>query len=440
MRCKWAAVMFFHFSFVLWLLQPLGLFHLPVAGYETSCAADRQATARSSSLIQSASHTLRSYVSLQSSRHTNTELQEERLAKVVDKGKRASTNGSLDKNFTGQGLQHRTHADNMSMLSLKLFVQGENLTSDLRVQHKVLSLIQNQSGSLGAVMFITAVFFLLGVFLMLAVAFSPAYKEEESSQYSSPTVPGFGGKEGKMHYGQNMSHVPPAEQSQYSSTRIDAIGRRSNTPSVGQSPIQSAHMGTAGDVKPKALSPQLVVPDDCECALVLKSPSSGWRGGFDVCDTRGSPVLQVLIEDTTVTAQQALEIRLCSSAAPGTLVARCRMLKTGKNPTFCVYQKESSEVFATVTSENTGRARLVLAAGGYFDFLSDDPNNVRAVDEHGQLHGTSESYSPSRESGAVPSMITDDRNLSLVRVGPLSDAGLVLCGLMCLHQLNVAKS
>lgn len=419
-------MMFFHFSVVLWLLQPLGPFYLPVAGYEATCAANRQGTARSSSFIQSATHTLRSSVSLQSSRHTNIELREEKLVKVVDKGKHDST-----------------HAGNMSS---KRFVQGssaipgENLTSDQQVQHKLLALIQSQSaGSLGAVMFITAVFFLLGVVLMLAVAISPAYKEEDSSQYVSPAgVSGYGGKEGVMHYGQNMSHVSQAEQSQYSSTRIDA--RRSNTPSIGHSPMTPAPVVTAGDIKPKALSPQLVVPDDCECALVLKNPSSGWRGGFDVCDTRGSPVLQVLIEDTTVTAQQVLEIRLCSSAAPGTVVARCRMLKTGKNPTFCVYQKESSEVFATVTSENAGRARLVLAAGGYFDFLSDDPANVRAVDEHGQLHGTSESYSPSRESGAVSSMVMDERNLCLVRVGPLSDAGLVLCGLMCLHQLNVAKS
>eukprot|EP00746_Dinoflagellata_sp_MGD_P118766 gnl/MRDRNA2_/MRDRNA2_54854_c0_seq2.p1 gnl/MRDRNA2_/MRDRNA2_54854_c0~~gnl/MRDRNA2_/MRDRNA2_54854_c0_seq2.p1 ORF type:complete len:410 (+),score=72.11 gnl/MRDRNA2_/MRDRNA2_54854_c0_seq2:132-1361(+) len=397
--------MFFHFSFVLWIFQPLGLFHLQVAGYEPTCAASQQGTARSSSLIQSATHTLRSFVSLQSSRHENIELQKERLAQVVDRGK-----------------QDSIIADNMSMLSSRSFVQGSsatqqggNLTSDQHAPHKLMSLLQYQSGSLGAVMFITAVFFLLGVVLMLAVAISPAYKEEESSQYVSPTVPGFGGKEGMMHYGQKMSHVPQAEHSQYSSTKIDAMGRRSNPPS-SQSLMQPAPVVAGGDVKPKALSPQLVVPDDCECALVLKNPTSGWRGSFDVCDTRGSPVLQVLIEDTTVTAQQALEIRLCSSAAPGTVVARCRMLKTGKNPTFCVYQKESSEVFATVTSETTGRARLVLAAGGYFDFLSDDPTNVRAVDEHGQLHGTSESYYPSRESGAMPSMVTDERNLCLVRV------------------------
>jgi hypothetical protein len=437
--------MFSHFYFVLWLSHQLSFFHLPVAGHEMTCAADRQGSAMSSSLIQSASHTLRSSVSMPSSSEATADSQEEKLSKIVDEQQHATPQASsANKTITGQDLQHQKRADNKKSFSTTYAESSsagarEKLDSGQQVKHKLLSLIQHQSGSIGAVMFITAVFFLLGVCMMLAVALSPAYKHDDdesptsSKRYMESPANMSGSKAGTMHY---VSNTPQAQQSQYSSTRADA---RRNGPSLTPSPSQPAPAVTAGDVKPKALSPQLVVPDDCECALVLKNPSSTWRGSFDVCDTRGSPVLQVSIQDTIVSTQQALEIQLCSSAAPGQVVARCRVLKASKNPTFCVYQKETSEVFATVTSEIAGRARLVLAAGGYFDFLSDDPANVRAVDEHGQLHGTSESYAPSRESGALPSMFTDETNMSLVRVGPLSDAGLVLCGLMCLHQLNLAK-
>lgn len=229
------------------------------------------------------------------------------------------------------------------------------------------------------------------------------------------------------------SQVPPVDARQYSSTSIDALARHSRITSATESAMTPSPMATRGAVK--ALSPQLVVPDDCECALVLRMPASGWRGSFDICDTRGSAVLQVFVQDTTFQSQKALEIQLGSSFVPSSVVARCRLLKAGKISTFCVYQKDSDEMFATVTSEAVGRARLVVAAGGYFDIIREDQDNVRVLDEQRQLHGTSETYVPPADS-PIPN---EGGMVCLVRVGPLSDAGLVLCGLMCLHQLDLAS-
>merc|ERR1719174_1678268 len=148
---------------------------------------------------------------------------------------------------------------------------------------------------------------------------------------------------------------PPMSASQYSVTSVDAY--RHSTSVTHSSTVSSPIRG--GDVNPKVLSPQLVVPDDCECALVLKMPSSAWRGSFSICDTRGSAVLKVMITNVLGTGstggQPALEIHLSSVSQPISKVAKCRLLRVSTKPTFLVYQGESTELFATLTSDTASK-------------------------------------------------------------------------------------
>lgn len=468
--------MYFNAFLLASLLKQHVLFPWLANGHEMTCAAGGQESARSSSLIQGVVH--RSSTALQSARQPATDFEGPRLAKLAASNEIGMAHNLPNKSNAEPNSQRQSteikHMGNLSMLSqtrdasslssnpgdgdlwqesqkrdasILSSKPGDGAPNQL-MHHALLALVQHSSdGSVGTIMFITAVFFLLGVVFLLVVALSPTLsekfdqeswpEEDRLNKGRSSNMPATGGEKVVLNYGAGMGQGvrAPGAAAQYSSTRLGS------TPGVSQSPAVQIPPPTvtAGDVKLKALSPQLVVPEDCECALVLKQPTSGWRGKFAVCDTRGSPVLQVMIEDTIAAAQQALEIQLSSSAVPNSMVARCRILQSGKNPTFCVYQKEGLEVFATVTYEAVDKARLVLAAGGYFDFMREDPDNVRVVDEHGQLHGTSESYSPSIDSGAASQGVVE-RDLCLVRVGPLSDAGLVLCGLMCFHYLDLESA
>jgi len=419
--------------------------------------ADGQGSVRSSSLLQGISRTYRGSVELEPGKKNEEHSNGQRLAEIAETHGRDIAKGHAGlqgKSNMGQHLQNATvattHADDNSTSSeLQAGVritnkQGDNITSTSKqvVQHRLMSLLQQKTGSLGAAMFITGILFLIAVVLMVSLAVLPT-ETDSSPTYQRSTNPSQNMNQSQKGVEKIVLNHPPssaqglpmqAESSQYAINSTNQLDRHSSTPQSSTRP--SAPTVTTGDIKKKPLSPQLVVPDDCECALVLQMPSSGWRGSFSVCDCRGSAVLQVLIEEVNTQGEKGVEIQLCSSSVPTSTVARCRLLNAG-NKKFYVYQKDSSELFATVTSEGVGKARLLLAAGGHFDFIREDQENVRVLDEHDQLHGTSESYKPPAGS-AVTGIGADDGNLCLVRVGPLSDAGLVLCGLMCVHQLNLA--
>lgn len=397
-----------------WLLLQPGLVFPLVAGHE-ACMADRQESVRSSSLIQGVSWKYRSFVDQQSPQRAKTNSQNlqilnSRLAKTV---------GSTDRGITSPKRSEKGHKSN----------PGENATSkevgppQHRLMSSFVSLLQLRSpgnGAVGAIIFITAVFFLLGMVLMLIV---------HMEAFVTKGAP-------------ERSQVPPREVLQYpnSSTSLPRQSTTSTVERVSTPPGRDS----PGVSRSTSLSPQLVVPEDRECALVIQMPASGWRGSFSVCDVSGNAVLKVLIQDRAsqtgsfTQAQQLLEIQLCSSATPTSMVGRCRLLKG----TFCVYQKDNDDLFGTVASESVGKARLVVTDGGYFDFSREDEDSIKVVDEHQQLHGTSETYVPQEDSPLLKvfrPVRGDERDLHLVRVGPLSDAGLILCGLMCLHQLDMQR-
>lgn len=213
---------------------------------------------------------------------------------------------------------------------------------------------------------------------------------------------------------------------------VEGKRQYANTPLVGAGEHRD------GSPKPAPLSPQLVVPEDCECALVLPAPGRGWTGSFGIADTRGSTVLSASLQGPGPTSPEFI-IKLSSASAPCTTVAQCRKVKDGIG--YSIYRGDTHELFATFKYWSPGRARLVLAGGNLapgFDFAtergeSSGPPCVTIRDENA-LHAVSEPYE--LEQDASSAFRSEHRNLTLVRVGPLGDVGLVLCGLLCLQQLQ----
>lgn len=431
---------------LLQLLVHPGQIFLPVAGHEDACLAEGQSSERSSSLIQGVSWTYRGSLKHQAREEAAKDPERPQLPKIphahADEPVQGQSSQEPSVQHSAEASSHNAEHSASSQRGVEESIPSKenNATSNKwAAPHRLVSLLQHRSpGSIGAILFVTAIFFILGVVLILVLAINPPSPHPDGSyQYDDETdTPG--DKVAQRYLSSQGMAGPPVEMSQNSAISTDTFSRHSGTSVQGGMTPSHSIMAKTGEIKPKVLSPQLVVPADCECALVLRMPTSGWRGSFAISDTRGSAVLQVSIVDGELagtSGQATLEIQLCSSSTPTSKVARCRLLKAGKIGTFCVYQGESTDLFATVTRDTGGKAKLVLASGGSFNFIREDRDNVRVVDDHDQLHGTSEPYNP-RDSHAGASMQTDAGKSCLVRIGPLSDAGLVLCGLLCIHQLH----
>lgn len=437
--------MFGAFLLLRFLLQ-FRLLWQPAAGHEHACTASEEGSVRSSSLIQGISQTHRGALMQRSAEKAANDSDRPRLAKTTETHHDDMVQGAatslprLETHHDDMAQGAFTSMPRLDQRSSSPSHASDGAKSKQSPWHRAVALLQHRSfGSVGPVMFITAVFFLMGVVLILMVAITP----HGSFGWDDPP-PGHGdsgaGMPKLVH--ENVAKgqaAPPMSASQYSVTSVDAYRRSTSVThsSTVSSPIRE------GDVNPKVLSPQLVVPDDCECALVLKMPTSEWRGSFSICDTRGSAVLKVMITNVLGTGstggQPALEIHLSSVSQPISKVARCRLLRVSTKPTFLVYQGESTELFATLTSDTAGKAQLVLAEGSAFALLGEDLESLRFVDENNLLHGTCEPHDPT-ESSAVANVGGGEGKLCLVRIGPLSDAGLVLCGFICFHQLKLASA
>lgn len=355
------------------------------------------------------------------------------------------------------------HAANWSAVHLSSIVKELNSISVANKKGLVdLALMQVQTqtpAAVGAVMFVTSVFLLLCMVLLLTLYTTKAPEKDVDPRRSAgsrmtetPRTPPFNGRQNPQGDFPSMRGRPPSTTTGRStimsndSLTVNSLIDKPKSTLRGPGPSQESSKTTA------PLSQQLVVPEDCECALVLPMPARGWTGDFGIADTRASTVLRAAVKDVvgqssaSKGAAATIEIVLSSASAPCTTVARCRKPKDGELGLFCIYRGDSDEMFATLAFKDKttpAQARLTLAGGGYFDIDAEGNGSVRIADDQGQLHATSEPYSGKGDgqsgSAPQPAMVGGPHSMGLVRVGPLGDAGLVLCGLMCLHQLTMAS-
>lgn len=172
--------------------------------------------------------------------------------------------------------------------------------------------------------------------------------------------------------------------------------------------------------------PDLVVPEQCECILVV--PVYAPNGAFNICDMNGRAVLNAFTQ--TSSARGAPRWSLDVKTATGELLAKCIEVGTQSVEYHILDSKRS--FFASIV-ELHGQQRYEMTTRGgsrihlWGNFLT---QAVNVTDEQGVLLATTE-----------PCGIDLDRTGSYyrLRVAPLVNVGHSLCALLCIGQILGAK-
>lgn len=193
-----------------------------------------------------------------------------------------------------------------------------------------------------------------------------------------------------------------------------------------------------------ALCGKLVVPDNCECVLVVPM---GHDTAFDITDVAGTTVLKA---DLGSGRRSSSHLQGYAGHAPGSLALTSAqgsvlalVCPTGKSmalsPEFQL-MRGSGEYFARLnrlesignSSLRGGRYQLETLVGQKFHFLGGFSDHaVNVTDDEGRLLATTERCTP----GFDP-----DGDYYRVRVGPVVDVGLVLCSLLAVDRLTRADN
>jgi len=203
------------------------------------------------------------------------------------------------------------------------------------------------------------------------------------------------------------------------------------------------------------LCPELVVPPDHECTLVIPKESSlhwaaGRTGGFQVMDMDAKPVLHFSMiehEGKPSISQHGGELvapRLTLTSANGGPVLAYCCARPGATGPFFVYRQEG-ELFATLdcvperqhVNSNSDIHTYVLADRGGSKLLLHFPmdpaaSQIRIMNDQALLCATVEPTSA--DAGGKTGSKGSDCGL-IVRISPRVDVAALLCAFLCSLQL-----
>lgn len=179
-------------------------------------------------------------------------------------------------------------------------------------------------------------------------------------------------------------------------------------------------------------TPDLVVPEGCECVLLVCSkPKRGMT--YDVIDSGGGVVLGM--EDTEGTPVPRRKLLTPNKELLGQCVRTQRSFpsQTSTEITFEILNA-NHVVFAKLTYEpRQGRDDKVFIETISQKFLfsgSIQHQTLNLTDFCGRLLATTEPVTQQGPHGEPPG------SLLRLRVAPLADVGLVLCSLMCIQHIS----
>jgi hypothetical protein len=190
----------------------------------------------------------------------------------------------------------------------------------------------------------------------------------------------------------------------------------------------------------------LIVPDGCEC--ILKVPVRCLsKGPFEVRDlNEGSEVLKVEPRALHQRGRGAKgHFKLVLTTEFGVIVAQCMPSADQSwqsKQRECVLVRASGDIFAVVAigegMEEQDRDRYTLTTklnGRLYMWRCKHEQTLSFVDSTGKLVALAD-FSPSgAKTGQQPQASQDPNEVYFkLRVAPLMDVGLILCGLLCIHH------
>jgi len=174
--------------------------------------------------------------------------------------------------------------------------------------------------------------------------------------------------------------------------------------------------------------PDLVVPQHCECILVLPVDVGTTRTAFTIMDVHGSPVLKAVPGSqpdgtwlATVTTSAGEKLVTCFDARPSSREVEYHL------------NRASGQSFAKLTyNQAQDKYLMTLQSGTTLSIWGNFANSaVNITDAGNRLLATTEIGSADFDP---------DGTYVRLRVAPLADVGLALCGLLCIgHHLQRRK-
>lgn len=172
--------------------------------------------------------------------------------------------------------------------------------------------------------------------------------------------------------------------------------------------------------------PDLVVPQHCECILLLPLDLGKTHSSFAITDVNGSPVLNA----SPQAASMMNPWRATVTTATGENLVQCCEARQGPEAEFHIL-KAGGQLFARLTyspsRDGVGdRYLLTLRSGAVLHFWGNFENcAVNITDDGNRLLSTTE---------IGPANFDLEGKYCRLRVAPLADVGLALCGLLCIGQ------
>lgn len=181
--------------------------------------------------------------------------------------------------------------------------------------------------------------------------------------------------------------------------------------------------------------PDLVVPQHCECILLVPFNTSGAGAmSFDISDMNGSTVLRATTHNPGGSEHSlgAGLWRVFLTSAAGDALAQCREVRPSTSSagpsgaTEFHFLRNGGHYFAKLMARGQDRYELHTLAGKRLHFWGNfQARAVNVTDDSGRLLATTELHTESFE----------DAQRFRLRVAPLTDVGLALCGLLCINKL-----
>jgi len=208
-------------------------------------------------------------------------------------------------------------------------------------------------------------------------------------------------------------------------SRLSPGGVKGLSPALGtdddEGAPKSMKSGTSAEAR---FCPDLVVPQHCECILVLPLDLGSSRSIFPVTDVNGSLVLRAVPQHSTGGPWRAT----ITTSTGETLVQCCEARQQGAwNEAEFHLLRGGGQFFAKlVYSVQQDRYLLTLQNGSILHFWGNFDNKaVNITDDENRLLGTTEVGSTDFDP---------EGTYCRLRVAPLADVGLALCGLLCIGQ------
>jgi len=182
----------------------------------------------------------------------------------------------------------------------------------------------------------------------------------------------------------------------------------------------------------------LVVPDGCDC--VVKVPKATLsQGPFRITDPNDNIVLYVepcalnarpSIVPGSTDAELRLQHGLDLRHEDGTIAAQCRPSLTQAGE--CEVLRATGDHFAKITGTEEKAYTLMTCTGLKLYFLGSMENEIMKVLDHsGRIVATTGSIFEIPASGETSSVAAYQD----LRIGPLMDMGLVVCGFVCIQHM-----